>query len=116
MSDDTIALPRVRWCDSFFCKLRGLTFRRQLQMQDALVLVESNDSTSATAIHMLFVFFPIAAIWIDSAGEVVDCRLAKPFRLVYVSRAPARYVLEGPPGLLETLKPGDRVGFEPVAP
>jgi len=84
-------------------------------MGDALILAEASDGTTSTSIHMMFVFFPIAAIWIDSAGQVVDCRLAKPFRPVYVPRAPARYVLEGPPELLELLKPGDQVRFEPLA-
>jgi len=115
-SDGSIILPRVRWCATFFCKLRGLTFRRRLDMRDALILVEAADSTSATSIHMMFVFFPIAAIWINTAGEVVDCRLAKPFRPVYIARAPARYVLEGPPELLDVFRSGDEVQFESVAP
>jgi len=116
VDDGSLLLPQARWCTSFFCKLRGLTFRRRLGTEDALVLVEAADSVSATSIHMIFVFCSIAAIWINSAGEVVDCRLAKPFRPIYVARAPARYVLEGPPALLEIFQPGDRVQFESVAP
>ena len=114
-SDNRVILSRVRWCDSFFCKLRGLTFRRRLGMEDALVLVESADSTGGSSIHMMFVFFSIAVIWIDSNGRVVDCRVAKPFRPMYTSHRPARYVLEGPPRLLEILTRGDEIQFEPVA-
>lgn len=105
-------VARARWCVSFFCKLRGLTFRRKLSPQDAIILVESSDSTSASAIHMMFVFFPIATIWINSGGQVVDCRLAKPFRPIYIPRAPARYILEGPPAFLDLFQPGDQVEFE----
>ncbi len=111
---DTILLPRARFCDTFACKLRGLTFRRRLQMADTLILAEASDGISLTSIHMMFVFFPIAAVWINSSGKVVDCRLAKPFRPVYVPRAPARYVLEGPPELLQLLRPGDQVHFDPL--
>jgi uncharacterized membrane protein (UPF0127 family) len=112
-SNSTV-LPRARLCDTFFCKLRGLTFRRRLETRDALILAERSDGTSSTSIHMMFVFFPIAAIWINSAGRVVDCRLARPFRPVYIPRAPARYVLEGPPELLQLLRPGDQVRFDPL--
>jgi uncharacterized membrane protein (UPF0127 family) len=112
--NDRILLPRARFCDTFVCKLRGLTFRRRLEMRDALILAEASDGTSLTSIHMMFVFFPIAAIWINSSGEVVDSRLAKPFRPVYIPRAPARYVLEGPPELLQLLRPGDQVQFDPL--
>ncbi len=113
---DSILVPRARWCEGFLCKLRGLTFRRRLGMDDALVLVQTVDSQTTTSIHMMFVFCPIAAIWINSAGEVIECRLAKPFRPYYSARAPARYVLEGPPALLDAFRPGDRVRFEPIAP
>jgi uncharacterized membrane protein (UPF0127 family) len=115
-SSDSILLARARWCVGFFCKLRGLTFRRRLGMDDALVLVHAANSRTATSIHMMFVFCPMAAIWINSAGEVIECRLAKPFHPLYSARAPARYVLEGPPALLDAFRPGDRVRFEPIAP
>jgi uncharacterized membrane protein (UPF0127 family) len=58
---------------------------------------------------MFFVFFPIAAVWLDRDGRVVDARLARPFRPIYVPQAPARDVLEGPPALLESLQVGDKL-------
>jgi len=103
---------RARWCDGFFCRLRGLTFRRRLDWEDSLVLVEQVESIARSSIHMFFVFCPIAAIWINKAGSVVDSRLAKPFRPLYLPQGPARYILEGPPGLLDIIQPGDRVHFD----
>ena len=84
-------------------------------MENALILVEGSDSTNASSIHMMFVFCSIAAIWINSAGMVVDSRLAKPFRPIYVPRAPAQYVLEGPPAFLDLFQPGDKVEFESLS-
>jgi len=115
-STNRIVLLRARLCDTFFCKLRGLTFRRQIHLGDAVILAESTDGIGLTSIHMMFVFMPIAAIWINSAGLVVDSKLARPFRLAYVPRAPARYVLEGPPELLDLFHLGDQVRFEPLVP
>jgi uncharacterized membrane protein (UPF0127 family) len=112
VTDQQILVQRARWCNSFFCRLRGLTFRRKLD--HALILVEQSDGRIATMIHMMFVFFPIAAIWIDQSGQVVDTCLAKPFRLLYIPQAPAKYVLEGDPSLLEKFKAGDKVEFVPV--
>lgn len=112
--DQQVLVNRVRWCDSFFSRLRGLTFRRRMDNQE-LILVEQAESRIATMIHMMFVFFPISAIWIDSTGKVVDARLAKPFRLCYLPQSPAQYILEGHPSLLEKIKPGDRIEFVPTA-
>jgi len=107
-------VPRAKWCASFLCRLRGLTFRRRLNPDEALILVEASESRLGTAIHMVFVFFPIAAIWLDSQGMVVDARLAHPFVSVCVPRRPARYVLEGVPALLDHIHSGDRLEFVPI--
>jgi len=105
-------LDRVRACRSFLCRLRGLTFRRSLSDDEGLLLVEQRQSRVESAIHMFFVFFPIAVIWLDQDDRVVDMRLARPFYPLYVSRSAARSVLEGPPRLLDMVDVGDRLRFE----
>jgi uncharacterized membrane protein (UPF0127 family) len=104
-------LARVLRCASFLCRLRGLTFRRPLGHDDGLLLIGNRENRTDTAIHMFFVFFPIAAIWLDRDGQVVDAQLARPFRPVYVPRAPARDILEGPPAILERVRIGDKLRF-----
>jgi len=106
-----ILIKRAKWCDSFGSKLRGFTFRRRLAVDDGLVLVEKNDSRVATSIHMLFVFFDLGVIWVNDGGKIVDKVLAKPWRLSYVPQAPARYVIEGRPSLLEQVEVGDQIEF-----
>ncbi len=106
-------LTSARWCVSFASRWRGLMFRSGLKPGEALVLVEAGDSRSATSIHMFFVPFAIAAVWIDSRGRVVDKVLARPWRPFYAPRQPARYVLESDPKFLEQIEIGDEVVFEP---
>ena len=107
-----VLLRGVRWCASYWSRLRGLMFRRALNEGEALILVEGADSRTATAIHMFFVPFAIAAIWIDGQGRVVDKALAEPWRPFYAPRAPARYVLEAAPAFLDKVAIGDEVRFE----
>jgi uncharacterized membrane protein (UPF0127 family) len=106
-------LSRVRWCSSFACKLRGLMFRRSLRPGEGLILVETRPSRTATAIHMLFVPFAIAVVWLDDNFRVVDTRLARPWRPFYAPAAPARYTLEAAPSLLDQVRPGDTLSFKP---
>jgi len=111
---DGAALPlRVRRCDTFLCRLRGLTFRRSLPADEGLLFVESGESRVGTAIHMFFVFFDIGVVWLAADGTVVDTVLAKPFRPYYAPRAPARYYLEGPPALLAWVHVGERLSIRP---
>ena len=104
-----VVLARVKWCRSFACRLRGLMFCRRLPADEGLLLVESKASIAATSIHMFFVFFPIAAVWLDDSFRVVGKTLARPFRPFYASRTPARYVLEAVPEVLDRVDIGDQL-------
>jgi uncharacterized membrane protein (UPF0127 family) len=107
---DTL-LEQVRWCESFGCKLRGLMFRRELAPGEGLLMVEPRESRTATAIHMLFMNFAIASIWLDDSCRVVDSVLARPWRLAYAPSKPARYTLECAPAILERVEVGDELVF-----
>jgi len=113
--DGTLLPLRAKRCDTFLCRLRGLTFRRSLAQNEGLLFVESGESRVATSIHMLFVFFPIGVVWLAADGTVVDKALAKPFRPYYAPCAPARYYLEGVPDLLDWVSIGERLTFEEIA-
>jgi uncharacterized membrane protein (UPF0127 family) len=106
-----VIIQSARWCASRLCRLRGLQFRRHLEPGEALILVKDKDSIANTSIHMFFVFFPIAAIWINQAGKVTSAQLAKPWRPYYASPEPASYVLETSPELLEKVSIGDFIDF-----
>ncbi len=104
----------ARYCASFLCRLRGLTFRRSLSLDEGLLLVERGDSRVDTSIHMLFVWIDLGVVWINDAQEVVDICLARRWRPAYFPKKPARYVLEIHPDRLADFNVGDRVEFEKV--
>jgi len=102
---------RARRCDTFFCRLRGLTFRRRLAPDEGLLFVEATESRLGTSIHMFFVFFAIGVVWLDADGEVVDTVIARPFRPYYASRKPALCFLEGPTALVDWVATGDKLSI-----
>ncbi len=109
-----VLIESARWCSSRLCRLRGLQFRRNLKSGEALILVKDKDSIANTSIHMFFVFFPIAAIWINSKGKVTSAQLAKPWRPYYASPEPATFVLETSPDFLDKVAIGDNLDFAEI--
>ena len=105
-------LSRVTWCATFGSKLRGLMFRRSIAADEGLILAATRSSIAATSIHMFFVPFDIAAIWLDENYQVVHKVLAKAWRPYYAAPRPAKYVLEGPPALLDRITIGETLRFE----
>ncbi len=106
---------RVVWANDFGGHLLGLMFRRRLAEDEGLVLAYRHESRVDTALHMFFVPFPIAAIFLDCNGVVVDKQLARPWRPLYVPRHRAQFVLEATPAVLERVALGERLEFKPLA-
>ncbi len=106
------ALLQAIYCDSYFCRLRGLMFRSNLEHEQGLLLVEGRDSRIDTSIHMLFVYMDLAVIWINSGHTVVDTLLARSWHLAYAPRQAARYTLEIHPDRLNEFKIGDKIEFQ----
>jgi uncharacterized membrane protein (UPF0127 family) len=108
----TVSTPRVRYCDTFFTQLRGLTFHPRLSRDEGLILVGKRDSRLDSSIHMLFVQFELAVIWINGEMKVVDKVLARPWRPAYFSKQPARFVLEIHPDRWDDFQIDDSVQFK----
>jgi uncharacterized membrane protein (UPF0127 family) len=101
-------------CDTFLCQFRGLMFRRSLAVDEGLLLVQKRENRSESAIHMLFMFIDLTVVWINSAHQVVDVKLARRWRLMYAPQAPAQYVLELPADRLDEFKVGDQLQFDEI--
>ncbi len=102
---------KVRYCDTFFSRLRGLTFRSSLPPDEGIILAQTRDSRLDSAIHMLGVWFDLGVVWLDGNHQVVDRKIARRWRLLYIPKDPARFVLEVHPGRLAEFNLGDRLSF-----
>ena len=102
---------QARFCDTFFCRLKGLMFSSNIAIEDGLLLVENRDSRLDAAIHMFFVSYDLAVIWINGQKQVVDKCIAKSWRPFYMPSAPARYILEIHPDHIQDFLIGDSIEF-----
>ena len=98
-------------CDTFWRRLRGLMCRRPLDPGEVYLFGYRREGIVESSVHTLFVFFPIALLWLDGHQRVVDVRLAKPFRLYYAPQRAASYLVEGLPELLGRVRVGDELEF-----
>ena len=105
---------KAKYCASFLCQLRGLMFTPSLPDHAGLLLVEGSDSRINASIHMMFMRIDLAVVWINRDFEVVDRVLARKWKLSYVPRLPARYVLETGVTRLNDFMVGDKVSFEEI--
>lgn len=110
-----VVLGRAKLCISFFCHLKGLMLTPHLDDDQGLLFVTGSESKVNSTIHMFFMLFSIAVIWMDKDGRVVDKQLAKPWRPAYVPRLPAQYYLEANTTVFDRVNVGDRLRFDEVS-
>src|SRR4030066_2381212 len=82
----------AKYCQSFFCQLRGLMFTKSIPEDQGLLLVQNSDSRLNASIHMMFMWIDLAIIWINSDYLVVDRVLARQWKLIYSPKSGAKYV------------------------
>ena len=102
-------------CQSFFCQLRGLMFTKSLPDAYGLLLVQNSDSRLNSSIHMMFMQIDLAVIWINSNLRVVDTVLARRWKMAYLPKEPAKYVLETSVANMDYFKIGESLRFDEVS-
>ena len=103
----------VENCDSFFSRLRGLMFRRSLPYNEGIWMVQPSTSRIDASIHMLFMNFDLAVVWVDAALRVVDVQFCKRWHPAYIPSDPAKYVMELNASRLTDFAKGDQILVEP---
>jgi uncharacterized membrane protein (UPF0127 family) len=103
---------RAKFCQSFLCQLRGLMFTSELAEKSGLLLVQSSDSRLNASIHMMFMKMDLAVFWINSEYTVLERVIARRWKLGYIPKSPAKYILETNVSNLNDFNIGDKVRFE----
>lgn len=109
---DELILPRGKWCSNPICHGIGLTFRFSLPEDRGIIFVYGRENIVSTSITMFFVFFSIGVVWLNKDLQVVDAKLAKPWRPSYVPAKAAKYFIEANPYILEKVAIGDQLRFD----
>jgi uncharacterized membrane protein (UPF0127 family) len=107
-----VVVGRAKWAASAWAHFIGLQGRFSLQPDEGLLFVYGSEGIANTTIHMFFVFMSIGVVWLNAKGEVVDKKLAKPWRPYYAPKTAAQYFIEASPDILEKVQIGDRLTFD----
>lgn len=105
--DPSALATAIDTADSTVAKMRGLMFRRSVP--DDYALVFRFDAVEPCDVHMLFVPFPIDALWL------VDDEVQRTERLsawTGIAKADADTLIELPAGTADDVAVGDTVRLE----
>lgn len=105
---------KVDFCTSFLGRFKGLMFHPGLGDFDGIILVEDTESRINSAIHMFFMRFDIAVVWINSQLQVVDVQIARKWHPFYIPAAASKFTFETHPNRVSDFRIGDILSFNDV--
>jgi uncharacterized membrane protein (UPF0127 family) len=100
---------QLNWCDTFLSRFRGLMLRPSLSPNEGIIMVQPVEDRINAAIHMFFMNFDIAVVWLDHDYRVVDAQYARRWRPAYTPARAAKYVIELHPNRLNDFHMGDQL-------
>ena len=77
----------------------------------ALIFDMKRTARFENSLHMLFVFYPILAVFLNSEQKVVDKRILTPFQLNYTPKKKCRYIIEIPTTFEKEFKIDDKISW-----
>lgn len=105
-------IDKIRIADTFFSRFKGLMFEAQKNFDYALIFEMNKESRIMSSIHMLFVFFPIDVIFLDSQKRVVEVKeKLLPFTISFTPKKPTKYIIEMPVGKSKDINVNDLLAW-----
>jgi len=97
--------------DSFFSRLQGLMFKKNLE-RGLILKMPPNRGRSGSAIHMFFMRMSLDVVFLDENRVVVDTVTLKPWT-TYTPKKASRYVMEFEVGVIRnsSTEIGDELDF-----
>ena len=102
----------IELADTFFKRFLGLMGRKSIGEHEGLLFILDQPSRLDAGIHMLFMRFDIAVIWLSEEKVVVDKALAVKWHLSYLPNAKAKYFLETSTAQFDHFNIGDQIEME----
>lgn len=106
-----VIASQVEFCRTIASQMRGLMFARDIK-ERALIMVFGKEKL--VSLHMMFVFFPIDILYLDSGKRIVELHEgARPFISRISPSHKARYIIELSAGAIKKnrIKEGDKLSF-----
>ena len=86
--------------------------KRELSPEEGIILVEREEGIVSASIHMFFMNFDLAVIWLNAEKRVVTRMVAQKWKPYYSPKSPARYTLEIHPSRYDEFCLNDQIVFQ----
>lgn len=106
-------IDKVFFAETPWQRLKGLMFESPERFSYALLFTFPKEARATASIHMLFVFFPIDAVFLDRQKRVVDiAKNLQPFTPSFTPKKAAKFLIELPAGKSKGIGEGHELEWQ----
>ncbi len=101
----------MKYAASFLSRAKGLMFasKKKIKKGICLALPVKQDSRLKASVTMLFCFYPLEIIFINSTYQIVEKTILRPWKINYTPAKACKYVIEAEVGAFAELAPGHHI-------
>ena len=105
-------IQKTKTANTVFTRFKGLMFEKKENFDYGLIFELAKEGRINSSVHMLFVFFPIDIVFLNSQKIVVDKATLNPWKLNYTPKKSAKYFVELPNGIGNKIKSGEKLQWD----
>ena len=105
-------IKKTKIANTSFLRFKGLMFEKNENFDYALIFELTRESKIGSSVHLMFVFFPIEIVFLNSQKIVVDKATLNPWKLNYTPKKPAKYFIELPVGNKKRISLNEKIEWD----
>ncbi|MCR4336028.1 MAG: DUF192 domain-containing protein [archaeon] len=102
-------IEKTKIANTPFSRFKGLMFEKKENFTYGLIFELEKEGKINSSVHMLFVFFPIDIVYLNSQKIVVDKATLNSWILNYTPKKASKYFVELPKGIGDKIKLGEKL-------
>ena len=108
---NNIILENMKYAVSFLSRAKGLMFapKKKIKKGICLTLPGKQDTRFKASVTMLFCFYPLEIIFVNSACQIVEKTVLHTWKINYTPAKACKYVIEAEVGSFAELAPGHHI-------
>ena len=106
-----IILENMKYAASFLSRARGLMLASKKKVKNGIciALPAKTDTRFKASVTMLFCFHPMEIMFVNSAGQIVEKTILRPWKINYTPAKACKYIIEAEVGAFAELEMGHHV-------
>lgn len=103
----------MKYLTSVFTISKGLMFasKKKIRKGVCLVMPSKKDGRFGSSVTMMFCFYSMQILFVNTKMEVVDKVTLRPWISTYTPKAACKYIIESLPKTFDKIEIGDNVKF-----